>query len=49
MVLPDWTAAITSQLTAWAGWSSLQLLVSVIVGASVVLVIARMLVRMFVH
>lgn len=49
MVLPDWTTALNAQFTAWLGWSTLTTIVSVTVGAAVILIVAGMLLRIFIY
>lgn len=48
VTLPDWTTALNTQMTNWLGWSTLQLIVTVVIGAAVILIIAGMLLRIFV-
>ena len=48
MTLPDWTSALNTQFTNWLGWSTLQLAITVTVGAAIILIIAGMLIRTFV-
>lgn len=49
MTLPDWTGALNTQMSNWLAWSTLQTIVTVTVGAMIILIIASMVIRIFVH